>query len=114
MDFTFSEEHKMIREVARDVARNEISPLVDKAEKEGRFPLELLPKIGELGLLDPDLPVISHCIICEEMSKVSMAIWDTPVTILMSSTAIARHGSEYLKQKYLPPVRKGEMGMRRW
>jgi alkylation response protein AidB-like acyl-CoA dehydrogenase len=49
MDFDLSEEQRIFQRVIRDFAEKEIAPLVERAEEEERFPLELFPKMGRLG-----------------------------------------------------------------
>ncbi len=51
MNFTFSEEHEMIRAAARDFAQNELLPGVIERDTHERFPLEQIRKLGELGFM---------------------------------------------------------------
>ncbi len=47
----FTEEHKMLRDMVRDFARNEVKPLAQKLDEKGRFPYESVKKMAELGLM---------------------------------------------------------------
>ena len=51
MDFTYSDEQKLIRETAREFAEREILPNVRDNDREGRFDRELARKLGEVGFL---------------------------------------------------------------
>ena len=51
MNFKFTEEHKMIRDVARDFAQTELLPGVIERDENQSFPEEQVKKLGELGFL---------------------------------------------------------------
>ena len=80
MDFSFSEEQLMLRDLARKFAENEMRPILQEYEKERRTPIYLTKKLADLGLLAAHLPkeyggsgldYLSCAIIWEELSKVS-------------------------------------------
>ena len=50
-DLYFTEEHKMLRDMVRDFARNEVRPLARELDEKGGFPHESVKKMGELGLM---------------------------------------------------------------
>ena len=118
MDFEFSEEHKMFREVIKDFAEKEIAPLVEEAETKEQFPLELIPRMGELSYLCPGYPakygaaemgLMGECIAIEELARVSAGITAGIVAQSgMGTKAILVHGTEEQKQKYLVPAIKGQ------
>lgn len=56
MDFNFTEEQRMVQEMARDFAEKEIAPYVDQDEENHYYRREILTKMGELGLLGWSLP----------------------------------------------------------
>ncbi|RLD98286.1 MAG: acyl-CoA dehydrogenase, partial [Aquificota bacterium] len=51
MDFSFSEKEELLRKSIAEFAKREIAPLMDKMEAEGGFAPELIPKLGEMGIL---------------------------------------------------------------
>lgn len=53
MDFDLKEEQNIFRNAFRKFAEVEIAPLVEKAEEEEQFPMQLFPKMGKLGYLCP-------------------------------------------------------------
>ncbi|MFC2060162.1 acyl-CoA dehydrogenase family protein [Chloroflexota bacterium] len=117
MDFEFNEEHKMLREVVKDFAEKEIAPLVEAAEEKEEFPLELFPKVGDLGYLCTNYPVeyggggmglIGQCIVVEEMSRVCLGIASgLMIQSGIGTEAILAHGTEEQKQEYLIPAVQG-------
>lgn len=118
MDFDFSEEQRMFKEAIHSFAEKEISPLVDEAEKTATFPLQLFPKMGELGYLCVRYPAeyggagigkIGDCISVEEVSYFSVGIAaGTMVQGGIGTSAIYARGSEDQKQKYLVPAITGQ------
>lgn len=119
MNFELTEEHKMIREAARDFAQNELLPEVINRDEAQSFPAEQIKKLGELGLMgmmvDPKyggagMDTISYVLAIEEISKV-----DASCSVVMSVNnslvcwGIETFGTEEQKQKYLIPLAKGEI-----
>ncbi|MDG1426359.1 MAG: acyl-CoA dehydrogenase [Flavobacteriales bacterium] len=119
MNFELTEEHKMIREAARDFAQNELLPEVIDRDEAQSFPVEQIKKLGELGLMgmmvDPKyggagMDTISYVLAIEEISKV-----DASCSVVMSVNnslvcwGIETYGTEEQKQKYLIPLAKGEI-----
>ncbi len=54
--FVLSDEHKMIRQAARDFARNEIAPIAAEIDESGDFPLETIKKMGAMGFMGIQVP----------------------------------------------------------
>jgi len=119
MDFQLNEEQLMIRQAARDFARNELLPGVIERDEKQKFPAEQIKKLGELGFLgmmvDPKyggggLDTISYVLAMEEISKI-----DASASVVMSVNnslvcwGLEKYGNEEQKQKYLTPLAKGEI-----
>ncbi len=118
MDFSFSEEHKMLRDMCRDFAENEIMPIAEELDKTCRYPEEIIKKAGELGLMGITIPekyggagmdTISYVIAGEELCR---ACAGTGIIIgahlSLAAMPIYEFGTEEQKQKYLVPLAKGE------
>ncbi len=118
MNFNLSEEHKMIRDAARDFAQNELLPGVIERDEKQHFPDELVKKMGELGfmgvMVDPKyggsgMDTISYVLIMEELSKI-----DASASVIVSVNnslvcyGIEAYGTEEQKQKYLTKLSTGE------
>ncbi len=56
MDLELTEEQELIRDTAREFARNEIAPIAAQFDESGEFPLETVRKMGELGLMGIEVP----------------------------------------------------------
>ena len=51
MNLDFTDEQRMIREVARDFAEREVRPIAAEIDRDARFPHETIKRMGELGLM---------------------------------------------------------------
>jgi alkylation response protein AidB-like acyl-CoA dehydrogenase len=118
MNFNFTEEQLMIQQTARDFALSEIAPSAVERDINAEFPYEIVKKLGELGfmgmMVSPDyggagLDTISYVLAMIEISKV-----DASVGVIMSVNnslvcyGLEKYGSDYIKEKYLVPLAKGE------
>ena len=119
MEFKLTEEHKMIREAARDFAQNELLPGVIERDEQQLFPTNEIKKLGDLGFMGmmvdqkydgAGMDTISYVLAMEEISKV-----DASTSVVMSVNnslvcwGIETFGSEEQKKKYLKPLAKGEI-----
>ncbi|WP_461534219.1 acyl-CoA dehydrogenase [Sinomicrobium sp.] len=119
MDFTLSEEQLMIRDAARDFARNELLPGVVERDEKQLFPTEQIRAMGSLGFLgmmvSPDyggsgLDTVSYALAMEEISKV-----DASASVVMSVNnslvcwGLENFGTEEQKRKYLTRLATGEI-----
>ena len=119
MNFDLSEEHKMIRDAAKDFAKTELLPRVIERDENQSFPHEQIKKMGKLGFLgmmvSPEyggggMDTVSYILAMEEISKI-----DASASVVMSVNnslvcwGIEKFGSEKQKQKYLKPLASGEI-----
>ncbi len=119
MSFSFTTEHNMLREMARDFTNAEIRPIAASIDKNEEIPKELLKKIADVGLMGTAIPEeyggggfgkVGFCITQEEVSRVcgsTAAMIGAHQSI--GAQAIMVGGTELLKKKYLPRLASGEM-----
>jgi alkylation response protein AidB-like acyl-CoA dehydrogenase len=118
MDFSLTEEHKMIRDAARDFAQTELLPGVIERDNKQEFPQELVRKMGDLGfmgiMVDPKyggsgMDAISYVLVMEELSKI-----DASASVIVSVNnslvcyGLEAYASEAQKDKYLTKLATGE------
>lgn len=118
MDFEFTEEQRLFRESIAHFAATEIKPLVEDAEENEEFPVQIIPKMGQLGYLGINYPEeyggtesgkVMECILADELGKVNNGITSGVYThICLGLGPIAFLGSRSQKEKYLIPGIKGE------
>jgi alkylation response protein AidB-like acyl-CoA dehydrogenase len=117
VDFDLSEEQKMFQQAVRDFAEKEITPLIDEAEENEKYPEEIFPKAGDLGYLcvrysakygAAEAGKTGECIFNEELARVCVGICSgLMVQSGIGTSAVYDHGSEELKQRFLVPAIKG-------
>ena len=118
MDFTFTDEQKHLRKSVREFAEGEIGPHVMEWDEAAHFPTELLPKLGEMGLMGVIFPeeyggaglgYVEYATVIEELSRVdgSVGLFVAAHNSLCSNH-IYKFGTEDQKKKYLVPLAQGK------
>ncbi|MDO5062883.1 MAG: acyl-CoA dehydrogenase [Peptostreptococcaceae bacterium] len=117
MNFSFSKEQLLLKEMLREFAQNEVKPLAAEIDEEERFPEETVAKMVKVGMMGIPFPkqyggtganYLEYAMAVEELSKVCA----TTGVILSAHTSlgagpIAEWGTEEQKQKYLVPLANG-------
>jgi alkylation response protein AidB-like acyl-CoA dehydrogenase len=119
MNFTFSKDLLMLKELARDFTNREIKPLAQKIDEEERIPNELIRKLAHVGFLGTAFPEeysgggfgkVGYCVMMEEIARgCSSTATMVGAHQSIGTNAIFIGGSEELKKKYLPRLCSGEM-----
>ena len=118
MEFGLTTEQRLIKQMVKSFALNEVKPIAAEVDETERFPMENVKKMGELGMMGIPFDkkyggaggdVLSYILTVEELSKVCA----TTGVIVSAHTslgagAINDFGTEEQKQKYLVPLAKGE------
>ena len=119
IDFEFTEEQQMFRDTIRDFGENEITPLVEEAEKNEKFPKHIFPKLGEMGVLGISFPEeyggvgldkVTECIFAEEMGRINAGIaMCVNAHTSLSCVPVYKFGTDAQKEKYLLPGVEGKV-----
>ncbi|MBI2849068.1 MAG: acyl-CoA dehydrogenase family protein [Chloroflexi bacterium] len=119
MDFQLSDEHKAVRNLAREFAQKELIPTEEIREREGVFHRELVPKMGALGFFGCAFPpeyggtglgFLAQTIIIEEIMRASIeAGYSFNVQSMIVPLSIFNWGNEDQRRKYVPALIKGEI-----
>lgn len=119
MDELLTDEHKLIREAAREWVKKEISPIIEDACQKAEFPSQILPGLAEIGAFGPYIPVeyggagldnISYGIIMQELERGDSGIRSTAsVQSSLVMYPIFKYGNENQRKKYLPKLATGEL-----
>ncbi len=118
IDSQLTEEEKLVRQTVREFVDAEFLPLVRDSYREGRFPVELIPQIGEMGLLGanlhdygcPGLNNVSYGLINQELERGDSGLRSfASVQGSLVMYPIWKFGSEAQKEKWLPRLAKGEV-----
>ena len=118
MEFGFSKELDLLREMYKKFAETEIKPLAEELDEEERFPVESIPKLARYGFMGIPFPkeyggaggnYLTYAMAIEELGKVC----GTTAVVVSAHTSLCAgpiyyFGTEEQKQKYLVPLAKGE------
>ncbi len=118
MSFQLSTEQKMVRLMAKDFARKELEPLAGKRDKEEIFPMDVVKKMGELGLLGMMVPAeyggvgagaVSYCLALQEIAYSCASTAVTMSVANLSTEPLLKFGNDRQKSKYLVKLAQGEL-----
>jgi glutaryl-CoA dehydrogenase len=112
-----SEEQLLVRSTVQEFCDREIRPIIEACAQESRFPLHLVPRLGEMGLFGPSLPQeygglgsdpITYGLMMQELERVDSGIRSTAsVQGSLVMFPLYAFGSEEQKRKFLPLLASG-------
>src|SRR5512141_127516 len=119
MDFDLSHEHQLLRDTVRDFMVSEVAPIVDAHEREPRFPVDIVRRIGELGWLGIPIPedeggagldTLAYAIAIEEIGRG----WGSLGLIVAAHTSLGcgplhLAGTAEQKARFLVPMASGRV-----
>jgi len=117
MSWHLTEEQRMIQMMAREFARREIEPQAAENDRTGRFPKEVVAKMGELGLMGMMVPAayggaevgaVSYSVALQEIAYACASTAVTMSVTNLTCEPILLFGTEEQKRKWLPPLAGGE------
>src|SRR4051812_12980961 len=118
LDHDLGPEIDLLRSTVRDFAEDKIAPIAAEIDRTDRFPVELWPQMGVLGLhgitVEEEyggaaMGYLAHCVAMEEVSRGSASVglsYGAHSNLCVNQ--IRRNGSEAQKRKYLPKLVSGE------
>ena len=119
LDELLTEEHKLIRDAAREWIKKEVSPIIEDACQKAVFPKKILPGLAEIGAFGPYIPIeyggagldnISYGLIMQELERCDSGIRSTAsVQSSLVMYPIYKYGNESQRKKYLPKLASGEL-----
>lgn len=118
MNFELTKEQKMIKDMVRKFAENEVVPKAEYVDKTAEFPIETFQKMGELGLLGIPFPekyggsggdTVSYALAVEEIGRACGSTGlSYAAAVSLGAAPIYYFGTEEQKEKYLIPLASGE------
>ena len=119
IDSALSEEERAVRDSVRRFVDERVLPVIGDAYVQGRFPNELIPEMGELGVFGANLPEEYGCaglnnvqygLIMQELERGDSGVRSfASVQGALAMYPIYAFGSEEQKRRWLPPMAKGEV-----
>ena len=118
LDDLLTEEHKLIREAARDWVKRDVSPIIEEYAQKAEFPKQIIAGLAEIGAFGPYIPEeyggagldqISYGLIMQEIERGDSEVRSTAsVQSSLVMYPIYAYGNEAQRKKYLPKLASGE------
>src|SRR3954451_8225831 len=118
IDFTLTDENKLVRDSARAFAEAEILPFIREWDANGEVHRELFGKMGEQGFLGAPIPeryggagmdYVSFALLCEELERADTAFRVVQsVHVGLNSLTLLQWATEEQRQRWLVPQARGE------
>lgn len=118
LDDLLSEEHKLVRDAARQWVKRDISPIIEEYAQKAEFPKQIIKGLSEIGAFGPYIPEeyggagldqISYGLIMQEIERGDSGVRSTAsVQSSLVMYPIYAYGSEEQRKKYLPKLATGE------
>ena len=118
MDFTLTEEHRMIRDSVREFCDAEVAPIAQEIEDEHRFPAEVFDRLAELDVMGVPIDEqwgglggdqLMYALVTEELGRVSGAIGlSYAAHVSLGAKPIELFGTDEQRERWLRPLATGE------
>lgn len=118
LDELLTEEHKLVRDAAREWVKREVSPIIEEYAQKAEFPTQIIKGLAEIGAFGPYIPMeyggagldqISYGLIMQEIERGDSGVRSTAsVQSSLVMYPIWKYGTEEQRQKYLPKLASGE------
>ncbi len=118
LDELLTDEHKMVRDAAREWVKREVSPIIEDYAQKAEFPKQIIKGLADIGAFGPYIPEeyggagldqISYGLIMQEIERGDSGVRSTAsVQSSLVMYPIWKYGSEEQRVKYLPKLASGE------
>jgi glutaryl-CoA dehydrogenase len=118
LDELLTEEHKLVRDAAREWVKRGVSPIIEEYAQKAEFPMQIVNGLAEIGAFGPYIPEeyggagldqISYGLIMQEIERGDSGVRSTAsVQSSLVMYPIWKYGTEEQRQKYLPKLASGE------
>jgi len=119
LDALLTEEHLLVRDAAREWVKRSVSPIIEEAAQEAKFPTSIITGLAEIGAFGPYIPEeyggagldqMSYGLIMQEIERGDSGVRSTAsVQSSLVMYPIWKYGSEAQRKKYLPKLATGEI-----
>ena len=118
IDDLLNDEHKLVREAAREWVKRDVSPIIEEYAQKAKFPTEIINGLAEIGAFGPYIPEeyggagldqVSYGLIMQEIERGDSGVRSTAsVQSSLVMYPIFAYGNEAQRKKYLPKLASGE------
>jgi short-chain 2-methylacyl-CoA dehydrogenase len=119
VDFELTAEQAQVRDLVREFAAEEIAPGAGERDEREELPLDIVKKLGELGICGVPLPeehgglgadAVTWALVIEELGRADPSVAVTvSVASGLAGGMVARYGTDEQRRRWLPPIASGEM-----
>ncbi|MBB3124079.1 glutaryl-CoA dehydrogenase [Mesoflavibacter sabulilitoris] len=118
LDDLLNDEHKLVRDAAREWVKRDVSPIIEEYAQKAEFPEQIIDGLAEIGAFGPYIPMeyggagldqISYGLIMQEIERGDSGVRSTAsVQSSLVMYPIFKYGNEEQRKKYLPKLASGE------
>jgi len=117
MDYLLTEEQRMLQDLARQIARERIKPIRAQLDEEESFPWDILADLARADLCGTVIPeaygglgmgCLENCLVLEALAEACVGVATTYAASFLGAYPLLLFGSEAQKDRYLPPMARGE------
>lgn len=117
MDYFLTEDQRMIKDLARQIAEEHVLPMRAELDETGEFPWEIMKTLAQADMFRVFIPeqygglgtgALELCLVVEELSRVCLGVSTTYAANALGTYPILLFGSDDQKQKYLPDIADGK------
>jgi glutaryl-CoA dehydrogenase len=118
LDELLTDEHKLVRDAAREWVKREVSPIIEEYAQKAEFPTQIIKGLAEIGAFGPYIPMeyggagldqISYGLIMQEIERGDSGVRSTAsVQSSLVMYPIWKYGNEEQREKFLPKLASGE------
>ena len=118
LDELLNDEHKLVRDAAREWVKRDVSPIIEEYAQKAEFPTSIISGLAEIGAFGPYIPEeyggagldqISYGLIMQEIERGDSGVRSTAsVQSSLVMYPIWKYGNEAQRKKYLPRLASGE------
>ncbi len=119
MEFELTPEQQQVRDLVREFATQEIAPGAAERDEHEELPLDIVKKLGELGICGVPIPeeygglgadAVTWALVIEELGRADSSVAVTvSVASGLAGGMVSRYGTHEQRQRWLPPIAAGEM-----
>jgi len=116
MNFDLTPEQRELQETIRDFAAREVAPRAETLDREARFPVDLVQRVGEMGVMSIPFPkelgglglgVFEAVLAIEELARADQSLAVTTMVSMATGLTVARFGTDDQKARWLPDIIAG-------
>jgi alkylation response protein AidB-like acyl-CoA dehydrogenase len=117
MDYLLTEEQQMLRDLARQITEKRIKPMRAELDEQETFPWDIIKDLAQADLCGTIIPEVygglgmgclENALVLEALAEGCVGVATTYAASFLGAYPLLLYGNEEQKQKYLPPLAKGE------